>query len=98
MEARSLRTYAAVAAVPAALVVIAHLAYVWHAHPADADRRASAFDHGIALAALLAGVLAAGRLALRIEGRARHVWADIIGIAGGIAVLAHLAAAWRDEG
>ena len=29
---------------------------------------------------------------------ARHVWADTAAVVGAIAILAHLASAWRDEG
>ena len=98
MDARSLRTYATAAAVPAALVILGHLAWAWHAHPASADRQSEAFDHGVALALILAAVLAAGRIALWLEGRIRHVWADTAAVAGAIAILAHLASAWRDKG
>ena len=61
MRASTVRTCAAAAAVPAVLVVIAHLAYVWRLHPASADRQSAAFAHGVGLAAILAAVLAAGR-------------------------------------
>jgi len=98
VDARSLRTYATAAAVPAALVILGHLAWAWHAHPASADRQSEAFDHGVALAVILAAVLAAGRIALWLEGRIRHVWADTAAVAGAIAILAHLASAWRDQG
>ena len=98
MDARSLRTYATAAAVPAALVILGHLAWAWHAHPASADRQSAAFDHGLAVAAILAATLAAGRVALWMEGRTRYVWADVLAVIGAIAVLAHLAVAWRDEG
>jgi len=98
VDARSLRTYATAAALPAALVVVGHLAWAWHAHPASADRQSAAFDHGLALAVILAATLSAGRVALWLEGRARHVWADTVAVVGAIAVLAHLATAWRDEG
>jgi len=64
VDARSLRTYAIAAAVPAAAVIIGHLAWAWHAHPSSADRRTAAFDHGLGLAAILAGALVAGRAAL----------------------------------
>ena len=98
MDARSLRTYATAAAVPAAFVILVHLAWLWHDHPASAQRRAEAFDHGVALALILAATLTAGRVALWLEGRARYVWADTAAVIGTIAILAHLAAAWRDEG
>ena len=95
MQASTIRTYAAAAAVPAAVVVVAHLAYVWNAHPASADRQSAAFAHGIGLAAILAAVLAAARFAQRAEGRSTHVWAEVIGVVATIAVLAHLADDWR---
>jgi len=98
VDARSLRTYATAAAVPAALVILGDLAWAWHAHPASADRQSAAFDHGLAVAAILAGTLAAGRVALWMEGRTRHVWADTFAVIGAIAILGHLAVAWRDDG
>jgi hypothetical protein len=98
VDARSLRTYVTAAAVPAALVILGHLAWAWHAHPASAERQSEAFDHGVALALILAAVLAAGRIALWLEGRIRHVWADTAAVVGAIAILAHLASAWRDDG
>jgi hypothetical protein len=98
VDARSLRTYATAAAVPAAVVILSHLAWAWYAHPASADRRAAAFDHGLAVAAILAATLVAGRIALWMEGRTRYVWADAVAVLGAIAVVAHLAVAWRDEG
>jgi hypothetical protein len=98
VDARSLRTYAIAAAVPAAAVIIGHLAWAWHAHPSSADRQAAAFDHGVALAAILAATLVAGRTALWLEGRAWHVWSDAAAVVGAVAILAHLAAAWRDDG
>jgi hypothetical protein len=98
VDARSLRTYATAAALPAAVVILGHLAWAWHAHPASADRRSAAFDHGLAIAAILAATLAAGRIALWMEGRARYLWADAVGVVGTIAILAHLAVAWRDDG
>ena len=90
--------YATAAAVPAAVVILSHLAWAWYAHPASADRRAAAFDHGLAVAAILAATLVAGRIALWMEGRTRYVWADAVAVLGAIAVVAHLAVAWRDEG
>jgi hypothetical protein len=95
MRASTVRTCAAAAAVPAVLVVIAHLAYVWHQHPSSADRQTSAFAHGIGLAAILAAVLAAGRIAQWLEGETPHVWAGVVAGVGTIAVLAHLADDWR---
>ena len=94
MRASTVRTYAAAAAVPAMIVVLAHLAYVWQQHPSSADRQTSAFGHGIGLAAILAAVLAAGRVAQHLEGRSRLVWPGVIGVVGTIAVLAHLADDW----
>jgi hypothetical protein len=94
MRASTVRTYAAAAAVPAVVVVIAHLAYVWQQHPASSDRQSAAFAHGVALAAILAAVLAAGRVALWLDGETRHVWPGVIGIVATIAVLAHLADDW----
>ena len=79
-------------------MILGHLAWAWYAHPASADRRAAAFDHGLAVAAILAATLVAGRIALWMEGRARYLWADAVGVLGAIAVVAHLAVAWRDEG
>jgi hypothetical protein len=98
VDARSLRTYATAAALPAAVVILGHLARAWYAHPASADRRGAAFDHGLAVAAILAATLVVGRVALWMEGRARYLWADAVGVLGAIAILAHLAIAWRDEG
>jgi hypothetical protein len=98
MRASTVRTCAAAAAVPAVLVVIGDLAYVWQHHPSSAYRQSSAFTHGIALAAVLAAVLAAGRVALWLEGETRHVWAGIVGIVATIAVLTHLADDWRGGG
>ena len=94
MRPATVRTCAAAAAVPAALVVIAHLAYVWQLHPASADRQSAAFAHGVGLAAILAAVLAAGRVAQWLDGESAHVWPGVIGIVATIAVLAHLADDW----
>lgn len=90
-----MRTCAAAAAVPAMAVVIAHLAYVWQQHPAAADRQSTAFSHGVGLAAILAAVLAAGRLAQWLEGGSARLWPGIVGVVASIAVLAHLADDWR---
>jgi hypothetical protein len=95
MRASTVRTCAAAAAVPAALVVLAHLAYVWQQHPSSADRQTSAFAHGIGMAAILAAVLAAGRIAQWLEGETPHVWAGAVAAVGTIAVLTHLADDWR---
>jgi hypothetical protein len=98
MRASTVRTCAAAAAVPATLVVIGHLAYVWEKHPSSSYRQTSAFSHGIGLAAILAVVLAAGRIAQWLDGDTPHVWAGIFGAAATIAVLAHLADDWRPGG
>lgn len=94
MRPSTVRMCAAAAAVPAVVVVIAHLAYVWHQHPASADRQSAAFAHGVGLAAILAAVLAAGRVAHWLDGESAHVWPGVIGITATIAVLAHLADDW----
>ena len=94
MQASTVRTYATAAAVPAMIVVLAHLAYVWQQHPSSADRQTSAFGHGIGLAVILAAVLAAGRLAQYLEGASAQLWPGVIGVVGTIAVLAHLADDW----
>jgi hypothetical protein len=94
MRASTVRTCAAAAAVPAVLVVIAHLAYVWRQHPASIDRQSAAFAHGVGLAAILAAVLAAGRVAQWLDGETARVWPGVIGIVATIAVLAHLADDW----
>jgi hypothetical protein len=95
MSASSVRTCAAAAAVPASLVVLGHLAYVWNRHPDTADRQSAAFAHGIALAGILAAVLVAGRAAQWLEGSTRQFWGEAVGVVATIAVLAHLADAWR---
>ena len=94
MRASTVRTCAAAAAVPAMIVVLAHLAYVWQQHPSSADRQTSAFGHGIGLAVILAAVLAAGRVAQWLEGASARLWPGVIGVVGTIAVLAHLADDW----
>jgi hypothetical protein len=94
MRPATVRTCTAAAAVPATLVVIAHLAYVWRLHPASADRQSAAFAHGVGLAAILAAVLAAGRIAQWLDGESARVWPGVIGIVATIAVLAHLADDW----
>jgi hypothetical protein len=96
MTPSSIRTMAAAAALPAALVVLIHLAVVWNGADGFAERRHIAFAHGIALAAVLGLALAAGRFALKLErGRGTPV-ADAIAIAGSLVVLGHLAWVWRD--
>lgn len=94
MRAERVRTYAAAAAVPAVIVILAHLAYAWEQHPSSADRQTTAFGHGIALAVILAALLAAGRLAQWREGASARLWPGVIGVVGTIAVLAHLADDW----
>lgn len=94
MRASTVRTYAAAAAVPAVIVILAHLAYAWEQHPPSADRQSTAFAHGIGLAAVLAAVLAAGRVAQWLEGASARVWPGVVGVVGTIAVLAHLADDW----
>jgi len=96
MTPSSLRTVTAAAAVPAALVIVLHLALVWNGANGFADRRHIAFAHGIALAAVLGIALAAGRFAMRLERGYGTPVADTIAIAGSLVVLAHLAWVWRD--
>jgi hypothetical protein len=95
MRASTVRTCAAAAAVPAIVVLVAHLAYAWHQHPSAADRQSAAFAHGVGLAAVLAAVLAAGRLAQWLEGGSARLWPGVIGVVASVAVLAHLADDWR---
>jgi protein-S-isoprenylcysteine O-methyltransferase Ste14 len=94
MRASTVRTCAAAAAVPAIVVVVAHLAYAWQQHPAASDRQSTAFAHGVGLAAILAAVLAAGRLAQWLEGGTKRLWPGIVAVVASIAVLAHLADDW----
>lgn len=96
MTSSSVRTYSAVAGVPAALMVTAHLALVWgDSSGIDAHRRL-AFNHGIALAVVLAALLICSRIALHLETGAGAPIADSLAIVGSVAVLAHLARVWRD--
>jgi uncharacterized membrane protein YeaQ/YmgE (transglycosylase-associated protein family) len=90
------RTYATAAGLPAALVVVVHLALEWNGAGGFAARRTLAFHHGVALVVVLAAVLAASRYAEHLETGAGAPLADAIGIAGTVAVLAHLADVWRD--
>jgi len=76
------------------IVILAHLAYSWEQHPSSADRQSTAFAHGIGLAAILAAVLAAGRVAQWLDGASARLWPGVVGVAGTIAVLAHLADDW----
>jgi hypothetical protein len=55
-----------------------------------------AFQHGIAMAVILAAVLAASRYALALQRGEGWPIADAVAIAGTIGVLGHLAAVWRD--
>jgi hypothetical protein len=97
VTAASLRTYSTAAAIPACLVVLAHLALEWNGANGYSGRRDLAFSHGVALAILLAAVLAASRFALHIERGGGAPLADTVGIAGTVAVLANLARVWRDN-
>jgi hypothetical protein len=92
----TVRTYSAVAGVPAALVVLGHLALVWGDSNGIEAHRHVAFNHGIALAAVLAGVLICSRVALHLETGAGAPVADSVAIVGSVIVLAHLARVWRD--
>jgi hypothetical protein len=56
VTAANLRTYTAAAGVPAALVVLLHLALDWNGADGITGRRDLAFSHGVALAAVLAAV------------------------------------------
>jgi hypothetical protein len=96
MRANSLRTLASVAAFCAAIVVLAHLAYAWGDASDFQERRRIAFDHGAALAIVLAAAVWAGRLATWLERGTGRPIGDAIAIAGSIAVLLHLAWVWRD--
>ena len=96
MTAASLRTYTAAAAVPAALVVLAHLAADWNGAGGYVARRDLAFSHGVALAALLAAVLIASRVAMHLESGAGAPIADAVAVVGIVAVLADMARLWRD--
>jgi hypothetical protein len=97
VTAASVRTTTAAAAVPAALVVLGHLALDWNGADGYAARRTLAFQHGIALAVVLAAVLAAARFASALERQSGEPIADSVGIAGTVAVLGHLAWVWRDS-
>jgi hypothetical protein len=98
VNARAVRSFAAVAVLVAALVVIGHLVVAWNGEPDPLERREIAFWHGAGLAALLVAALVAGRLALWLEGRTTSAVADAIGVAGTIAVLGHMARVWVDAG
>jgi phosphate/sulfate permease len=96
VTAAGLRTYTAAAGVPAALVVLAHLAYEWNRADGLTARRDLAFSHGVALAAVLAAVLIASRFALHLETGAGAPLADTVAVVGSVAVLADMARLWRD--
>ncbi len=96
MTAAGLRTYTAVAAVPAALVVLAHLAVEWNGANGFTARRDLAFSHGVALAVLLAAMLIASRFAMHLETGAGAPLADTVAVIGTVAVLADMARLWRD--
>ena len=96
VTAANLRTYTAVAGVPAALVVLLHLALDWNGADGISGRRDLAFSHGVALAVVLAAVLISSRVALYIETGAGAPVADAVAIIGSVAVLANLARVWRD--
>jgi phosphate/sulfate permease len=96
VTAPAVRTYAAGAGVPAALVVLGHLALVWgDSNGIDAHRQL-AFNHGIALAAVLAALLICSRVALHLETGSGAPVADAFAVIGSVIVLAHLARVWRD--
>jgi peptidoglycan/LPS O-acetylase OafA/YrhL len=96
VTAANLRTYTAVAGVPAALVVLLHLALDWNGADGISGRRDLAFSHGVALAVVLAVVLISSRVALHIETGAGAPVADAVAVVGSVAVLANLAHVWRD--
>jgi hypothetical protein len=88
--------YAAAAATPAALVVLAHLAFEWNRADGLAARQDLAFSHGVALAAVLAGALIASRVAMHLETGSGAPLADAVAVVGTVAVLADMARLWRD--
>jgi hypothetical protein len=96
VTAATLRTYSATACVPAALVVLGHLALRWNSADGFAGRRDLAFSHGVALAVVLAAVLIASRFALYLENGTAAPFADSLAVVGTVAVLADLARVWRD--
>lgn len=96
VTAANLRTYTAAAGVPAALVVLLHLALDWNGADGITGRRDLAFSHGVALAAVLAAVLISSRVALHLETGAGAPVADAVAVIGSVAVLANLARVWRD--
>ena len=96
MSPSSVRTYSAIAGIPAALVVLLHLALVWGDSSGVEAHRHLAFNHGIALAAVLAALLICSRVALHLETGSGAPFADSVAIVGSVIVLAHLARVWRD--
>lgn len=96
VTAAGLRTYTAAAAVPAALVVLAHLAIEWNGADGFTARQDLAFSHGVALAVVLAGVLIASRFAMHLETGSGAPLADTVAVVGTVAVLADMARLWRD--
>jgi hypothetical protein len=90
------RSYAAVAGIPATLVVAGHLALVWNDSSGIPAHQRLAFDHGIALAAVLAALLICSRIAMHLESGGGAPIADAVAVLGAVAVLAHLARVWRD--
>jgi hypothetical protein len=90
------RSYAAVAGIPATLVVAGHLALVWNDSSGIPAHQRLAFDHGIALAVVLAALLICSRIALHLESGDGAPIADSVAVVGAVAVLAHLARVWRD--
>lgn len=96
MTPASLRTMSAVGAACAGLVVLAHLALVWNGADGFEERRRIAFDHGVALAVILAVTLWLARVARWMEHTGGSPIGDAIAISGSIAVLLDLAWVWRD--
>lgn len=96
MTPASLRTMSAVGAACAGLVVLGHLASVWNGADGFEERRRIAFDHGIALAVILAVTLWLGRVARWMEHAGGSPIGDAVAISGSIAVLLDLAWVWRD--
>ena len=96
MSPASLRTMTATGAACAGLVVLAHLALVWNGADGFEERRRIAFDHGIALAVILAVTLWLGRVGRWLADGSCSPIGDAIAISGSIAVLLDLAWVWRD--
>ena len=96
MSPASLRTMTATGAACAGLVVLAPPGLVWNGADGFEERRRIAFDHGIALAVILAVTLWLGRVARWLEDGSCSPIGDAIAISGSIAVLLDLAWVWRD--